>query len=90
MREDAKAAGKSEKDSVQKAKDEARKLPQFQAVKAWQDINAEVKLKIELLETMMQRLKVPALIIRSVNMAEMSALQDLGLKILGYPSYQKL
>ena len=80
VQEDAKASGKSEKECLQKAKDEATKLPQFQAVKAWQDINAEIKLKKEL-EAMMGRLKVPALIIRSINMREISVLKDLGLKI---------
>ena len=80
VRENAKATGKSEKESVQKAKLEATKLSKFQAVRAWEDINAEIKLK-KVLETMMQRLKVPALIIRSIKMSEISVLKDFGLKI---------
>ena len=79
-RETAKAVGKSERESVQKAKREATRLSKFQAVKAWQDIDAEIKLK-KGLETMMQRLKVPALIIRSINMRKISVLKDFGLKL---------
>ena len=41
----AKAAGKSESEAEKKAFAAATKLPQFQAVKAWQDTNAEIKIK---------------------------------------------
>ena len=78
--EEAKVSGKSERECREKARDEATKLPQFQAVKTWQDINAEIRLKKEL-EKMMKTLKTPALIIRSINMGDISVLRDLGLKI---------
>ena len=76
----AKAARMSESEAEKKAFAEATKLPQFQAVKAWQDTLAEIKLK-KALEKMMASLKIPALLIRSVNMKQISALNDLGLKL---------
>ena len=78
----AKAAGNSESEAEKKAFSEAIKLPQFQAVKAWQDTLAEIKLK-KALEKMMVGLKIPALLIRSVNLKQISALNDLGLNLPG-------
>ena len=78
----AKAVGKSDSDAEKKAFAEATKLPQFQAVKARQDTMAEIKLK-KALEKMMVGLKIPALLIRSVNLKQISALNDLGLKLPG-------
>merc|ERR1712130_877537 len=78
----AKAVGKSDSEAEKKAFAEATKLPQFQAVKYWQDIYAEIKLK-KALEKMMVGLKIPALLIRSVNLKQISALNDLGLKLAG-------
>jgi hypothetical protein len=76
----AKASGMSESGAEKKAFAEATKLPQFKAVNAWQDTNAEIKLK-KALEKMMVGLKIPALLIRSVNLKQLSALNDLGLKL---------
>ena len=58
------------------------KLPQFLAVKAWQDTNAEIKLK-KAVEKMMEEQKIPTLLLRSVNVKAISALKDLGLKLSG-------
>ena len=41
----AKNSGKSPAQAEREATSEAIRLPQFQAVKAWQDTNAEIKLK---------------------------------------------
>ena len=62
-KEKAKCAGNSEADSQTKARAEAYRMPQFKAVKAWQDIEAEIKMK-KALEDMMGSLKIPFLIIR--------------------------
>ena len=78
----AKVGGKSESEAEKKAFSEAIKLPQFQAVKAWQDTLAEIKLK-KALEKMMVGLKIPALLIRSVNLKQISALNDLGFNLPG-------
>ena len=78
----AKAAGKSESEAEKKAFAAATKLPQFQAVKAWQDTKAEIKLK-KALERMMVGLKIPTVLIRSINLKQISALNDLGLKLPG-------
>ena len=80
----AKAAGMSgsETETDRKAFSEATKYPQFQAVNASQDTMAEIKLK-KALEKMMVGLKIPALLIRSVNLKQLSALNDLGLKLPG-------
>ena len=78
----AKAAGKSETEADRKAFTEAKKLPQFTAVRAWQDTLAEIKLK-KALEKMMVSLKIPALLIRSIELKHISALNDLGLKLTG-------
>ena len=79
-KEKAKASGKSEAESETMARTVAYRLPQFKAVKAWQDVEAEIKLKRALAD-MMDDLKIPSLIIRSVSLKAISALQDLGLKI---------
>ena len=81
-KEKAKAAGVSESEAEKRAFYEATQLPQFLAVTVWQDILAEIKLK-SALEKMMATLKVPAIIIRSVDLKKMSALNDLGLKLPG-------
>jgi len=80
-KEKFKTEGKSEAESERKAGAEAYHLPQFKAVKAWQDVEAEIKLK-RALEDMMKRLNIPSLIIRSVSVKAISAaLQKFGLKI---------
>ena len=76
----AKAAGNSEAESESKARAEAYRLPQFKAVKAWQDVEAEIKLKRALVD-MMEGLNIPSLIIRSVSLKAIFALKNLGLKI---------
>ena len=60
---EAKAAGKSVAESKTKARAESYHLPQFRAVKAWKDVEAEIKLK-KALEDMMDGLRIPCLIIR--------------------------
>ena len=79
-KEKAKTAGESEAESEKRASTEAYHLPLFKAVKAWQDIEAEIKLK-RALQDMMEGLKISALIIRSVNLKAIFALKNLGLKI---------
>ena len=81
-KKNAQAAGNSVFEAEKKAFAEATKLPQFQAVKSWQDTNAEIKLK-KAIEKMMAGLKIPALLIRSIKSKEISALNDLGLKLPG-------
>ena len=49
-------------------------------MKAWQDTIAEIKLK-KAIERMMVGLKIPTVLIRSINLKKMSALNDLGLKL---------
>ena len=78
----SKAAGKSDAESKRAAESEALKLPQYQAVQRWQDHAAEIKVK-EALGKMMRHLKIPTLIIRSVNLKALSALKDLGLELPG-------
>ena len=80
VKKTAKAAGKSESEAQILAFAEATKVPKFRAVKYWQDTMAEIKLK-KALEKMMVGLKIPALLIRSVNMKQISVLNDLGLKL---------
>ena len=65
VKQKAKGAGKSESE----AENKVTKLPQFLAVKYWQDTMAETKLK-KALEKMMVALKIPALVIRSVTLRE--------------------
>ena len=77
-KEKSKANKRSKSESERFAATAALKLPLFCALKAWQDIEAEIKLK-KALENMMCHLKIPALIIRSVKLKAISALKDLGL-----------
>ena len=56
------------------------KLPEFTAVQKWLDHEAEIKLK-KAFEQMLTDLETPALIIRSVDLKAISALNDLGLKL---------
>ena len=74
----AKAAGNT--DAEKSAFAEATKLPQLNAVKHWQDNMAEIKLK-KALEKMMDDQEIPGLLIRSVKLDQISALNDLGLKL---------
>merc|ERR1719264_976780 len=78
----AKDAGKSESKACDIASRAATNLPQFTAVNAWLDSAAEIKLK-KAIERMMVGLKIPALLIRSINLNQISALQNLGLKWAG-------
>ena len=78
----AKDAGKSELKACDIASKAATNLPQFTAVNAWLDTRAEIKLK-KAIERMMVGLKIPALLIRSINLKQISALQNLGLKWSG-------
>ena len=80
VKAEAKAAGKAEKAAEAEAKSVALKMSQFHAVRAWQDTEAEIKLK-KALEKMMARSKIATLIIRSLNLKDVSALKELGLKI---------
>ena len=52
----------------------------YKAVQFWLDIEAEIKLKLAI-EKMMVNLKIPALVIRSINTKQISALNDLGLNL---------
>ena len=72
-KEKTSAAGMSEAESMKAAATKAFHLPLFKAVKAWQDIEAEIKLKMAL-EVMMDGRKIPALVIRSVSLKAISAL----------------
>ena len=74
-KEKAKASGMPEFEAGTSAQYMARRLPEFNAVKQWQDVNVEIKLK-EALENMMKAQKIPTLIIRSVVMNKMSALHS--------------
>ena len=76
----AKAAGKPDPEKVA---DEAveRGLVEFNALQRWLDVKEEVNLK-KALEIIMKVKKIPALIIRSVDIKQMSTvLQDLGIAI---------
>ena len=81
-KEKIKATGKSKAECERLAEATAYKLPLFSALKAWQDVEAEIKLK-KALKDSMANLKIPALILRSVNLKAISALKDLGLKLSG-------
>merc|ERR1711974_156078 len=83
-REKAKAAGESDFESEREAQAMATRLPVFNAVQRWLDVDVEIKLK-EALEKMMKAQKIPALIIRSVEMDKISALTDLGI-VLDVPT----
>merc|ERR1719500_1924045 len=60
-KEKAKASGKSEFEAERSAQAMATRLPEFNAVQKWQDVDVEIKLK-EALENMMETKKIPALI----------------------------
>ena len=81
-RQKAKDSEEPEFEAEKKAFAAATKLPQFRAVKAWLDTKAEIKLK-KALERMMVGLKIPTVLIRSINLKQISALNDLGLKLPG-------
>ena len=72
--------GKSVSKADAAAEKEARHLPEFQAVNMWQDIEAEINVKVAL-EKMMRSLKIPALVIRSVNLKAISPLVSLGISL---------
>ena len=76
----AKAAGMSEAESDEKANAEVIRSPLFNAVSAWRAVEAEIKTK-KALEDMMEDLKIPALVIRSVSKKAILALNDLGLNM---------
>ena len=81
-RERAKSAGKSKSGAENAAQARAKKLPELTAVQKWQDNEAEIKLK-KALEKMMTNLRIPALIIRSINLKAISALKEFGLSLPG-------
>ena len=60
------SAGKSTAEAERAAQGLAMRLPVFNAVQRWLDNKAEIKLK-EALANMMMKLKIPALIIRSID-----------------------
>ena len=75
-------AGKSKANAEGIAQAIAKKLPEFTAVQKWLDNEAEIKLK-KSLEHMMAKLKIPALILRSISLKAISDLKDLGLQLSG-------
>ena len=79
-KEAARNSGKSLTQVERDAVGEAMRLPQCQALKAWQDADAELKLK-RAFNNMFLSLKIPALLIRSVSLKAISALKDLGLEL---------
>ena len=81
-KEKARAAGKSVADAERIAQAMARNLPELTAVQRWQDSDAKIKLK-RAVEKITIDQKIPALIIRSINLKALSALKDLGLKLSG-------
>ena len=74
------ASGESEVDAESKARSKAFHLPQFKAVRAWQDVEAEIKVKGSL-EDLLRAKKIPSLVIRSVSLKGLFALRSLGLDI---------
>ena len=72
--ENGKATGKAAAES------EGKEMPELLAVKKWLDNYPEISLK-KAIENMVRNLKFSALIIRSINLKAISALQDLGLKL---------
>ena len=74
------ASGESEVDAESKARSKAFHLPQFKAVRAWQDVEAEIKVKRSL-EDLLGAKKIPSLVIRSVSLKGLFALRSLGLDI---------
>ena len=81
-KEKARFEGKSECEAEEKASAVATKLQEFKALNTWEDINAEIKLK-NAIERMMISLKIPTLLIRSINLKQISALNELGLPLPG-------
>ena len=71
----AKAAGKSEAGAEREAEFKAKQMPELLAVQKWLDNNAEISLK-KAIEQMMNNLKIPALIIRSINIKAISLSAD--------------
>ena len=82
VKEKVKHSGASDAKAEREAISEATRLPQFQALKTWQDINAEITLK-QAIKEMVAGFNMPALLVRSVDLKAMSALKDLGLKLSG-------
>ena len=80
VKTDLKAKGKSESQAEGAAVAQALKMPEFQAVNMWQDIEAEIKVKVAV-ERMMKSLSIPALVIRSVDFKAISPLKDLGIAV---------
>ena len=78
--DDARSAGKSKTNAEAGAAGVAKKLPEFTAVQKWLDTEAEIRLK-KAIVNMANELKIPALIIRSINLKQISALSALGLNI---------
>ena len=74
--------GMSKAEIERAAAAKAYQLPEFSAVSAWQDVEAEIKVKRALEELMSSR-KIPAVVIRSVNLKAISALTNLGLGLPG-------
>ena len=74
------AKGKSVSQAEGAAVAQALKMPEFQAVNMWQDIEAEIKVKVAV-EKMMKSLSIPALVIRSVDFKAISPLKDLGIAV---------
>ena len=60
----------------------ALKLPEFTAVQRWLDNQAEIKVKKALVE-LMTGLGIPTVIIRSVSLRTISALNDFGIELKG-------
>ena len=78
----ANIAGKTEAEAERAGLSEANRHPSFHAVKNWLHVEAEIKLK-RALESVMENIKLPALLIRSIDLRAISALSDLGLDISG-------
>ena len=74
--------GMSEAEIERRAAAKAYQLPEFSAVSGWQDVEAEIKVKRSL-EDLMSSRKIPAVVIRSVNLKAISALTNLGLGLPG-------
>ena len=78
VKEEAQKSGKSTDQAEREAAIEATKAPEFTAAKSWQDIEAEINLK-KAVEKVMEDMKIPCVIIRSINLKDISALKELGL-----------
>ena len=73
-------AGKPDFEAKIEAQTKAKQLPEFCAVQKWQDVNVEVKVK-KAVENLMKARKIPALVIRSIDIKKISALKDMGIDI---------